>query len=212
MNAAIKLLDKYAEVCKHASDSETARALKVQPSAVNNWRHDRAKPDAESIERMCDAINEPLAHWLPLIEAERARTPGSRKAWLRLAGIAASLVAVYTAIRFGSDFHGAAAFVLSPVYIMRNIRCLIASPPVDARQPDFAATGALRSNLNHVFKACPRRKHNPTRFPSLLLELKGPCLDFPTLLRCAEAAAALIDDQCTRQFRRVIVLRRKLLS
>lgn len=89
MNAAIKLLDIYAKTCKHATDSDTARALKVQPSAVNNWRHNRAKPDPESIERMCDATGEPLARWLPLIEAERTRSPGARRAWLRLAQVAA---------------------------------------------------------------------------------------------------------------------------
>lgn len=91
MNSAIKLLDKYVEVCGCENDSEAARALKVRPSAVNNWRHDRAKPDAESIERMCEATGEPLARWLPLIEAERARSPGARQAWLRLASAAASV-------------------------------------------------------------------------------------------------------------------------
>ena len=73
MNAANKLLDKYIETCKHASDSAAARALKVQPSAVNNWRHERAHPDAESVARMCEATGESIAHWLPLIEADRAR-------------------------------------------------------------------------------------------------------------------------------------------
>lgn len=89
MRDSIKLLDKYAKMCGHASDSATARALKVQPSAVNNWRHERASPDAESVERMCEATGEPLARWLPLIEAERARSPGARRAWLRLAQVAA---------------------------------------------------------------------------------------------------------------------------
>lgn len=89
MNPTILLLDKYSEICKHASDSAAARALKVQPSAVNNWRHGRSHPDAESVERMCLAINEPVARWLPLIEAERARSPAAKRVWLRLAQAAA---------------------------------------------------------------------------------------------------------------------------
>lgn len=91
MTDSIRLLDKFCEVCKHESDSAAARALKVQPSAVNNWRHGRAKPSAEAVERMCTAIGEPLRSWLPLIEAERARTPADRKVWLRLAQAAAAI-------------------------------------------------------------------------------------------------------------------------
>lgn len=125
MNAAIKLLDKFAEVCKQQSDSETARSLKVRPSAVNNWRHGRAMPDAESIERMCEATGEDLAHWLPLIEADRARTTGSRNAWLKLAKAAAACIAIYTAIRLNAHAHEIAAFMLSPVYIMRIYRALL---------------------------------------------------------------------------------------
>lgn len=104
MNPTITLLDKYAAVCKHASDSATARALKVQPSAVNNWRHGRSHPDAESIERMCIATGDSVAHWLPLIEAERARTPEAKRVWLRLAQAAAVVV-----LAFGLDVHTAKA-------------------------------------------------------------------------------------------------------
>jgi transcriptional regulator with XRE-family HTH domain len=89
LNTTISLLDKYCEVCKHASDSAAARALKVQPSAVNNWRHGRSHPDAESVERMCLAIGESVAKWLPLVEAERARSPEAKRVWLRLAQAAA---------------------------------------------------------------------------------------------------------------------------
>ena len=94
MSDSIKLLDAYCEACNHASDSAAARALKVQPSAVNNWRHGRAKPNAEAVERMCNAIGEPLRKWLPLIEAERARTPADKRVWLRLAQAAAAVILV----------------------------------------------------------------------------------------------------------------------
>ena len=127
MNPTMTLLDKYAAVCKHASDSATARALKVQPSAVNNWRHGRSHPDAESIERMCIATGESVAHWLPLIESERARSPEAKRVWLRLAQAAAVVV-----LAFGLDVqtakastHGADDFSQKSgrVYIMSN-QCL----------------------------------------------------------------------------------------
>lgn len=91
MSSSITLLDKYVKAGGHASDSAAARALKVQPSAVNNWRHGRAHPDAESVSRMCEATGESVAHWLPLIEADRARTPEAKKVWLRLAQMAAAI-------------------------------------------------------------------------------------------------------------------------
>jgi transcriptional regulator with XRE-family HTH domain len=95
MNASNKLLDKYAEVCKYASDKAIANALRVRQSAVSNWRHERAHPNAEAIERMCRAIGEPLRSWLPLIEAERARTPADKQVWLRLAQAAAAIAMIY---------------------------------------------------------------------------------------------------------------------
>lgn len=126
MNHSIKLLDKYVETCKHASDSAAARALKVQPSAVNNWRHGRAKPSAETIERMCDATGEPLREWLPLIEAERARTPGDRKVWLRMAQTTTAIAIVIGLNAFGHiDVQTLGVAWLTPVYIMRNLRALI---------------------------------------------------------------------------------------
>lgn len=91
MSTANKLLDKYATVCGTSQDKELAIKLRVSKGAVSNWRHGRAQPNAEAVERMCNAINEPLRAWLPLIEAERARTPGDRKVWLRLAQAAASI-------------------------------------------------------------------------------------------------------------------------
>ncbi|WP_136259096.1 helix-turn-helix domain-containing protein, partial [Rhodanobacter lindaniclasticus] len=103
MTASIALLDKFAKACNAKNDSDTARALRVQPSAVNNWRHDRAKPSAATIEKMCKAIGEPTNKWLPLIEAERARNPEDRKAWLRLAQAAAAVAMMYTFSRL--DVH-----------------------------------------------------------------------------------------------------------
>lgn len=91
MSAAINLLDKYKKTCSIASDNACAISLGVSRSAVSLWRNGKGHPEADSIEQMCDAIGEPLARWLPLIEAERARSPGARRAWLRLAQVAAAV-------------------------------------------------------------------------------------------------------------------------
>jgi transcriptional regulator with XRE-family HTH domain len=91
MNASIRLLDKYKAAGSLASDNACAGALGVGRAAVSKWRNGTGHPEADLVEKMCEATGEPLAHWLPLIESERARSPGARKAWLRLAQAAAAL-------------------------------------------------------------------------------------------------------------------------
>ena len=91
MTASNNLLDKYAKACSLAQDKDLAAKLRVTKSAVSNWRNGRAHPDAESVARMCEATGESVAHWLPLIEADRARNPEARKVWLRLAQMAAAV-------------------------------------------------------------------------------------------------------------------------
>jgi Phage related protein len=94
MSAAINLLDKYKKICSIESDNACAISLKITRATVSGWRVGKAHPDAESVERMCTATGENLAHWLPLIEAERARTPAAKKVWLRLAQAAAAIALV----------------------------------------------------------------------------------------------------------------------
>jgi transcriptional regulator with XRE-family HTH domain len=102
-SVALKLLDKYAAACGLTKDQDIATRLRVTPASVSGWRHGKSKPDAGSIGRMCDATGENLAHWLPLIESERARDADSKKVWLRLAQGAA---AVALMISFGRlDVH-----------------------------------------------------------------------------------------------------------
>jgi len=91
MSSTIILLDKYKKACSLASDNACAVSLGITRSTVSLWRQGKSHPEADTVERMCEATNEPFARWLPLIEAERARTPSARKAWLRLAQIAAAI-------------------------------------------------------------------------------------------------------------------------
>lgn len=91
MSSTIDLLDKYKNACTLGSDNACAVKLGVSRQAVSKWRNGENHPDAETVAQMCDATGEPLAFWLPLIEAERARTPGSKKVWLRLAETASAV-------------------------------------------------------------------------------------------------------------------------
>jgi hypothetical protein len=120
MQATIKLLDKYRETCSLASDNACAASLHVGRAAVSKWRNGLGHPDADSVARMCEATGEPLAHWLPLIEAERARTPEARKVWLRLAQAAAAVALTVLAWRHGADGHALAFIAATPLDIMRN--------------------------------------------------------------------------------------------
>jgi transcriptional regulator with XRE-family HTH domain len=86
-----KLLDKFKVVCLAPSDNAAAIKLGLTRATISGWRHGKSHANAEAVERMCEGAGEPLAKWLPLIEAERARTAGDRRVWLRLAQGAASI-------------------------------------------------------------------------------------------------------------------------
>ena len=121
MPATIALLDKYKEACSLASDNACAASLGLTRSAVSLWRQGKGHPDADSVERMCTATGESLAHWLPLIEADRARSPAARKVWLRLAQAAAAVALTVLAWRHGSDGQALALIAAAPLDIMRNL-------------------------------------------------------------------------------------------
>jgi len=117
VNATIKLLDKYREVCSLNSDNAAAVKLGISRSAVSLWRGGKGHPEADSIEKMCEATGENIARWMPLIESERARSPGARKAWLRLAQLAAGVAAVFLYSHI--DGHTANAFIAASVYYVK---------------------------------------------------------------------------------------------
>lgn len=94
MSASLDLLDKYKKACNVTSDNACAVQLGLSRSTVSLWRNGKGHPEADTVERMCEATGESLARWLPLVEAERARTPSARKAWLRLAQVAATITLV----------------------------------------------------------------------------------------------------------------------
>lgn len=123
MSATIDLLDQYIKARSLTSDNAAAKSLGIGRAAVSKWRNGLGHPDADNVATMCNATGQAIAHWLPLIEAERARNPEARKVWLRLAQLAAMVtlaVGLYPAhaetVSHGMEVGAKSA----PVYIMRN--------------------------------------------------------------------------------------------
>ncbi|WP_425481130.1 helix-turn-helix domain-containing protein [Dyella choica] len=84
------------------SDNACANALGVGRAAVSRWRNGDGHPDPGLVEDMCKATGESVAHWLPLIEAERATSPKARQVWLRLAQAAAVIALMASLHRSGA--------------------------------------------------------------------------------------------------------------
>ncbi len=120
MSAVNNLLDKYREACSLTSDSALADSLKISRQGVHQWRKGLSWPTEEHIITMAKKIEEPAERWLASISMDRAPEP-AKKYWLKLMQAAAAVAGTYLMLRHGIDVHGAAAFLLSPVYIMRNV-------------------------------------------------------------------------------------------
>ena len=120
MNNSNRLLEIYMQRLSLRTLNDAASKLGVTRPAVSNWKAGTSHPNAEAIESMCKATGEPLNRWLPLIEADRCRTPGDRKAWLRLAQAAAALAVIYLISHLDVQTHDGIS--LAFVYIMRNYR------------------------------------------------------------------------------------------
>lgn len=121
------LLDKFKEACSLDSDYAAATSLGLTRATISGWRHGKSHANAEAVAAMCEAIDEPLRTWLPLIEAERARTPADRKVWLRLASAAAAFALTLSLGRPDVQTNTLAALYslahnLGQMYIMSSIR------------------------------------------------------------------------------------------
>lgn len=97
MSATNQLLDKFRKTCSTASDNAIAVSLGLSRTAVSRWVHGKGAPDAASVEKMANAIDEPIGPWLALIEAERADRAGeldNKRVWLRLASTLGAIFSV----------------------------------------------------------------------------------------------------------------------
>ena len=91
MNISNQLLEIYRQRLSLKTNQAVADRLGVKQPTVSMWLNEKSHPNAEAIAAMCKATGEPLAKWLPMIEAERCRTEADRKVWLRLAQMAAAV-------------------------------------------------------------------------------------------------------------------------
>jgi transcriptional regulator with XRE-family HTH domain len=94
MSHTVELLDRYKKAAGLKSDNAAALTLGVTRSSVSAWRHGKNRPEPETVEAMARAAGLSAAKWVPLIEAERAKTQEARATWLRIAGTAASVLLV----------------------------------------------------------------------------------------------------------------------
>lgn len=97
MNHIDELLDNAIRMCGAKNDSDLAKRLGVRHTAVSNWRHNRAKPDVVTAEKLARMTNANLTHVVGMIEASRAQSAAAKAVWRKIAAAAAVLLAVYTA-------------------------------------------------------------------------------------------------------------------
>ena len=109
MKKTIELLNAYKNATGCKSDNAAAEKLGVQRATVSKWRNGIGHPEANTVEAMARAAGLSTAKWVPLIEAERARTQEARATWLRIAGTAATVLLV-----LGGLLHQSAAAQVQP--------------------------------------------------------------------------------------------------
>ena len=109
MKKTIELLNAYENATGCKPDNAAAEKLGVQRATVSKWRNGIGHPEANTVEAMARAAGLSTAKWVPLIEAERARTQEARATWLRIAGTAATVLLV-----LGGLLHQSAAAQVQP--------------------------------------------------------------------------------------------------
>jgi len=82
------LIDKCKDTCSPPTYVELARRLDVKPSAVSNWTHGRAHPDAVSCAKIAEITGIPLARVLGIVGEARAISREEKAVWRRLASAA----------------------------------------------------------------------------------------------------------------------------
>lgn len=116
------LLDRAKETTGVKTDGELAGKLGVKPSAVSNYRHGRAQPDAVTCATLAGLTGEPLAKVLGIVGEARAISREEKAVWRKLAATVAVLtMMVFPAL--SERAHAATGWAETParVDIMRNI-------------------------------------------------------------------------------------------
>lgn len=85
------LLDRAKASTGAVTDGDLAKRLGVKPSAVSNYRHGRALPDAVVCATLAGLTGEPLARVLGIVGEARAVSREEKAVWRKLAATAALL-------------------------------------------------------------------------------------------------------------------------
>ena len=123
MSHANKLLDKWMKTCSIPTQTEAARRLgKAGSATISNWRSGYAKPDDESIALICEQCGEDPAKWIGQLRLDFETSPRLKPVWLRLAQGSAAVALAACLYSFSRlDVQTMQAFILAPLYIMRNV-------------------------------------------------------------------------------------------
>lgn len=120
-------LDEAIDRGEAKNDSDIARKLGVTSAAVCEWRKGRSAPAEDAAARLADLIGKPEV--MAECAAARAKTPEGRRAWERLARIAAAAVVVVGVVP--ADSHAASqhergidAMQLSRIYCFQKYKSL----------------------------------------------------------------------------------------
>lgn len=88
------LLDNAQKMCSPANNNGLAAALNVKPSAVSNWRHGRAYPDALSCDKLAQMVGIAPLRLIAQVNELRAISREEKALWKRLASAAAVMLLV----------------------------------------------------------------------------------------------------------------------
>lgn len=77
------LLDRWKAYRGLQSDNAAAVALHIERATVSGWRHGKSHANTESAAKMAEDLKLDVLAVLASIEADRARSPESRRIWAR---------------------------------------------------------------------------------------------------------------------------------
>lgn len=97
-------LDEAKERGIAKNDSDIARKLEVTPQAVSKWRKGDDAPAEDTAARLAEMLGKPEV--MAECAAARAKTPEGRRAWERLAKIAAAAMIILSSFRSADTTEG----------------------------------------------------------------------------------------------------------
>lgn len=117
MQSVNDLLDRAKERAGLSKDGDLAGRLGVKPSAVSNYRHLRAFPDAVVCGKLAEMTGEKLATVLGIVGEARAISSAEKAVWRRLAQAASFALCVMGFAEY-AYFQGVSEHLTSAVCLL----------------------------------------------------------------------------------------------